>query len=191
MNQGEYLRSAQKKLGMTRAELAQAIGANTRTMNNWYLPSGSKEFRGLPSEARSAIDALLLEFDLQHPIQADWLSFAKTMSETIAARDYVLFPWQFARDLANDFSVSEEATIREGAVVLATCIASNIAAEAIGKSLVPLSNRMRAILARNPHILSEKKLLPFVKSLPLPSWRRRKYESMKELLEVFVSQVPS
>lgn len=46
--QQDFLRASMDKLGMTRQEFAQRIGATRRALDNWLLPSESKGFRTMP-----------------------------------------------------------------------------------------------------------------------------------------------
>jgi aspartate carbamoyltransferase catalytic subunit len=43
--QQEFLRDAMQRLGMTREQFAERIGTAKRRLDNWLVPSESKEFR--------------------------------------------------------------------------------------------------------------------------------------------------
>lgn len=45
VNQQEFLRDAMQRLGMTREQFAYRIGTAKRRLDNWLVPSESKEFR--------------------------------------------------------------------------------------------------------------------------------------------------
>lgn len=45
MNQQEFLRDAMRRLEMTREQFAARIGTAKRRLDNWLVPSESKEFR--------------------------------------------------------------------------------------------------------------------------------------------------
>lgn len=49
VNQQDFLREAMQQLGMTRKEFAERIGTTTRRLDNWLLPTESKEFREIDS----------------------------------------------------------------------------------------------------------------------------------------------
>jgi len=44
-NQQEFLRDAMRRLNMTREQFAERIGTAKRRLDNWLVPSESKEFR--------------------------------------------------------------------------------------------------------------------------------------------------
>jgi hypothetical protein len=44
-SQQEFLRDAMRRLGMTREQFAERIGTAKRRVDNWLVPSESKEFR--------------------------------------------------------------------------------------------------------------------------------------------------
>jgi len=45
LSQQEFLRDAMHRLGMTREQFAERIGTAKRRVDNWLVPSESKEFR--------------------------------------------------------------------------------------------------------------------------------------------------
>lgn len=57
--QQKFLRHAMAVLGMTREEFAERIGAKKRGLDNWLLPTESKEFRGMPEMAWKFIREIL------------------------------------------------------------------------------------------------------------------------------------
>lgn len=57
--QQEFLRDAMDRLGMTREEFADRIGTKKRGLDNWLLPSDSKEYRSMPDMAWKFIREIL------------------------------------------------------------------------------------------------------------------------------------
>jgi len=49
--QQDFLRDAMQHLGMTRQKFADRIGAEKHVLDNWLLPSNSREFRPMPDTA--------------------------------------------------------------------------------------------------------------------------------------------
>lgn len=46
--QQDFLRAAMDRLGMSRQEFADRIGAKKRALDNWLLPADSDGFRTMP-----------------------------------------------------------------------------------------------------------------------------------------------
>lgn len=59
MTQQDFLRQAMDTMGMTREQFAERIGAKKRGLDNWLLPSDSKEFRAMPEMAWKFIREIL------------------------------------------------------------------------------------------------------------------------------------
>jgi len=59
ITQQKFLRQAMETLGMTREQFAERIGAKKRGLDNWLLPSDSKEFRAMPEMAWKFIREIL------------------------------------------------------------------------------------------------------------------------------------
>lgn len=59
MAQQEFLRHAMDRLGMTRDQFAERIGASRRRLDTWLLPSDSKGFRELDSVAWKFVREIL------------------------------------------------------------------------------------------------------------------------------------
>lgn len=57
--QQEFLRDAMERLGMTREEFADRIGTKKRGLDNWLLPSDSKEYRAMPDMAWKFVREIL------------------------------------------------------------------------------------------------------------------------------------
>ena len=57
--QQEFLRDAMATLDLTREQFAERIGAKKRALDNWLLPSDSKEFRAMPDMAWKFIREIL------------------------------------------------------------------------------------------------------------------------------------
>ncbi|MFJ3317237.1 transcriptional regulator [Herbaspirillum huttiense] len=57
--QQDFLRKAMETLGMTRDEFCERIGAKRRRLDNWLLPSSSKEFREMDEMAWKFIREIL------------------------------------------------------------------------------------------------------------------------------------
>jgi transcriptional regulator with XRE-family HTH domain len=57
--QQDFLRDAMAALNMTRDQFADRIGASRRRLDNWLLPSGSKEFRKMDDMAWKFIQEIL------------------------------------------------------------------------------------------------------------------------------------
>lgn len=47
LTQQEFLRQAMTTLGLTREQFAKRLGTSKRRVDNWLLPSESKEFRSM------------------------------------------------------------------------------------------------------------------------------------------------
>ena len=47
LTQQEFLRQAMTALGFTREQFAKRLGTSKRRVDNWLLPSDSKEFRSM------------------------------------------------------------------------------------------------------------------------------------------------
>ncbi len=58
-SQQDFLREAMTTLGLTREQFADRIGVGKRGLDNWLLPSESKEFRAMPEMARKFIREIL------------------------------------------------------------------------------------------------------------------------------------
>jgi DNA-binding transcriptional regulator YiaG len=58
-SQQEFLREAMATLGLTREQFADRIGTKKRGLDNWLLPSESKEFRPMPEMAWKFIREIL------------------------------------------------------------------------------------------------------------------------------------
>jgi len=59
ITQQEFLRQAMDTLGMTREQFAERIGTKKRGLDNWLLPSDSKESRAMPEMAWKFIQEIL------------------------------------------------------------------------------------------------------------------------------------
>jgi hypothetical protein len=58
-SQQDFLRETMATLGLTREQFAERIGAKKRGLDNWLLPSESKEFRAMPDMAWKFIREIL------------------------------------------------------------------------------------------------------------------------------------
>jgi hypothetical protein len=58
-SQQDFLRDAMAALGLTREQFAERIGAKKRALDNWLLPSDSKEFRAMPDMAWKFVREIL------------------------------------------------------------------------------------------------------------------------------------
>lgn len=47
LTQQDFLREAMATLGLTREQFADRLGTSKRRLDNWLLPSDSKEFRSM------------------------------------------------------------------------------------------------------------------------------------------------
>lgn len=47
LTQQEFLRQAMTTLGLTREQFAKRLGTSKRRVDNWLLPTDSKEFRSM------------------------------------------------------------------------------------------------------------------------------------------------
>ncbi len=54
-----FLRDTMQHLSMTRQEFADRIGAEKRVLDNWLLPSNSREFRPMPDTVWALIREIL------------------------------------------------------------------------------------------------------------------------------------
>lgn len=61
LGQQEYLKAAKATLGLTWDDFALKAGINPRALKTYRMPGTSKDFRTMPSLARSAIDRLLAD----------------------------------------------------------------------------------------------------------------------------------
>ena len=59
--QQAFLREAMRQLGMTRKQFAERIGTKERTLDNWLVPSTSKEFRTMPDMGWKFIQEILVD----------------------------------------------------------------------------------------------------------------------------------
>jgi DNA-binding transcriptional regulator YiaG len=59
MTQQDFLRQAMVTMDMTREQFAARIGVKKRGLDNWLLPSDSKEFRAMPEMAWKFIREIL------------------------------------------------------------------------------------------------------------------------------------
>lgn len=57
--QQEFLRDAMRRLGMSRNQFAERIGASRRALDKWLLPDDSKDFRPLDNIARKFVEEIL------------------------------------------------------------------------------------------------------------------------------------
>lgn len=55
----DFLRDAMATRGLTREQFAERIGAKKRALDNWVLPSDSKEFRAMPDMAWKFVREIL------------------------------------------------------------------------------------------------------------------------------------
>ena len=58
-SQQAFLRDAMATLEYTREQFAERIGTKKRTLDNWLLPSDSREFREMPDMAWKFIREIL------------------------------------------------------------------------------------------------------------------------------------
>ncbi len=59
--QQEFLRDAMQRLGMSRQEFADRIGATKRVLDNWLLPSNSSGFRPMSDTVWALVREILPE----------------------------------------------------------------------------------------------------------------------------------
>jgi transcriptional regulator with XRE-family HTH domain len=59
--QGNLLRQAREKLGLTVEGLADELGVSIHTMRSWLLPEDSKKHRKMPKTARLLLDRIMAE----------------------------------------------------------------------------------------------------------------------------------
>lgn len=60
VSQQELLRSARKRLDMTNAELADALGKSRSALEAWLMPDSAKSHRNMPASAKLLLQHVLL-----------------------------------------------------------------------------------------------------------------------------------
>lgn len=61
MTQQEFLIEVKTKTGLKWDELAEKSGIHKRALKTYRMPESSKDYRPMPSVAKSAIEALLVK----------------------------------------------------------------------------------------------------------------------------------
>ncbi|WP_432263173.1 hypothetical protein [Cupriavidus sp. TMH.W2] len=190
MTQGEFLRAAQEVLGLTRDEFADRLGMKKRSLDNWYLPPESKEFRSMHDEARSKIHSMLQEEAEKRPGQSDWQAGCKQILAAAANCDFVRLDWHFAQQLAKDYQSVADNLVVLYAAPIAAWLAEADASVPLGVAMQPLADRLERVLAANPRMFpSKERLTTALKGLPSPAMSRRRYHTFDELLAAYKTKL--